>query len=164
MAFLHTHVYFHLCYFHTISFGFFSIYLYSKSTRNDKLSGEWNMEHRHKMCLLHFSTLFRSMLSAGHHKEFFTSESLHRWTPFKNTGERNVNRISVFYGDLIQSHQALKMQMENTTTVKFQGRLHSTDGGIFLVYFALDWALVTTAASRRSCTVPVSRSEFVTLM
>lgn len=58
-------------------------------------------------------------------------------SPFKNNGERNVTMISIFYGDLIQSHQALKVQMENTTTVKFQGTLHPNDGRNLLVFFSV---------------------------
>lgn len=159
MLFLHIHMYFALCYFYRISFV--HIFFFFKSTKNYKLSGQQNMKHRKKLVPLYFSTLqIHIVCSLKLSKWIFYLWNGNRWSPFKNNGERRANKISIFYSNLNQSHQALKVQMENTT-VKFQGTLHPKEGEVSLFYFALDWALVTRAAGRRSCMAPASKPEII---
>lgn len=141
MLFLHIHMYFGPCYFYTISFSIFlPIFLFSSNLQ--KITNyldirTWSTEK--KLHPLYVSTLqIHIVCSLKPSKWIFYLRNGNRWSPFKNNGERNVNTISIFYGNLNQRHQALKVQRENTTIVKFQGILHPNEGEIFLFYFLLD--------------------------
>lgn len=76
---------------------FVHLFVFFQSTKNYKLSGQQNMKQRKKLWPLYFSTLqIHIVCSLKPSKWIFYLCNGDRWSLFKNTGERNVNTISIF--------------------------------------------------------------------